>query len=110
MTGRHPKTLNDSRRSRLSRRARRFDPKLPFVVLGEPRRRPDHDPTLPAEAIPWVRGGLQLRCRQTFDQSGDRMASTRRLAAVLAADVAGYSRLMGADEDGTLAALKATRR
>src|SRR5579871_2239170 len=33
----------------------------------------------------------------------------RRLAAVLAADVAGYSRLMGADELGTLAALKATR-
>jgi adenylate cyclase len=29
------------------------------------------------------------------------MASTRRLAAVLAADVAGYSRLMGADEEGT---------
>jgi TolB-like protein/class 3 adenylate cyclase/tetratricopeptide (TPR) repeat protein len=34
----------------------------------------------------------------------------RRLAAVLAADVAGYSRLMGADEVGTLAALKAIRR
>ena len=34
----------------------------------------------------------------------------RRLAAVLAADVAGYSRLMGADEVGTLAALKALRR
>jgi adenylate cyclase len=31
----------------------------------------------------------------------------RRLAAILAADVAGYSRLMGADEAGTLAALKA---
>ncbi len=30
--------------------------------------------------------------------------------AVLAADVAGYSRLMGADEEGTLAALKAIRR
>ena len=29
------------------------------------------------------------------------MASTRRLAALLAADVAGYSRLMGADEEGT---------
>jgi class 3 adenylate cyclase len=29
------------------------------------------------------------------------MASTRRLAAILAADVAGYSRLMGADEEGT---------
>jgi hypothetical protein len=30
------------------------------------------------------------------------MSSTRRLAAILAADVAGYSRLMGADEEGTL--------
>jgi TolB-like protein/class 3 adenylate cyclase len=37
------------------------------------------------------------------------MASTRRLAAILAADVAGYSRLMGADEEGTLARLKALR-
>jgi adenylate cyclase len=34
----------------------------------------------------------------------------RRLAAILCADVAGYSRLMGADEEGTLAALKAHRR
>jgi TolB-like protein/class 3 adenylate cyclase len=34
----------------------------------------------------------------------------RRLAAVLAADVAGYSRLMGIDEVGTLAAIKAIRR
>jgi len=34
----------------------------------------------------------------------------RRLAAILAADVAGYSRLMGADEEGTLAALRAVRR
>ncbi len=31
----------------------------------------------------------------------------RRLAAILAADVAGYSRLMGKDEEGTLAALTA---
>src|SRR5258708_32011971 len=38
------------------------------------------------------------------------MASTRRLAAILAADVAGYSRLMGADEEGTLASLKTLRR
>jgi adenylate cyclase len=38
------------------------------------------------------------------------MASTRRLTAVLAADVAGYSRLMGADEEGTLARLKTLRR
>jgi TolB-like protein/class 3 adenylate cyclase len=34
----------------------------------------------------------------------------RRLAAVMAADVAGYSRLMGADEEGTLARLKAVRK
>jgi TolB-like protein/class 3 adenylate cyclase len=39
---------------------------------------------------------------------GDRVE--RRLAAVLAADVAGYSRLMGADEEGTLARLKAARK
>jgi TolB-like protein/class 3 adenylate cyclase len=40
--------------------------------------------------------------------TGERVE--RRLAAVLAADVAGYSRLMGADEVGTLNALKAHRR
>jgi TolB-like protein/class 3 adenylate cyclase len=34
----------------------------------------------------------------------------RRLAAVLAADIASYSRLMGADEEGTLAQLKACRK
>ena len=34
----------------------------------------------------------------------------RRLAAILAADVAGYSHLMGVDEEGTLAALKTYRR
>jgi adenylate cyclase len=35
---------------------------------------------------------------------------TRRLAAILAADVVGYSRLMGSDEAGTLAALKRHRQ
>jgi adenylate cyclase len=34
----------------------------------------------------------------------------RKLAAILAADVAGYSRLMGQDEAGTLARLNAHRR
>src|SRR5207342_723362 len=38
------------------------------------------------------------------------MSQTCRLAAILAADVAGYSRLMGADEEGTLERLKALRR
>src|SRR5689334_22391887 len=45
---------------------------------------------------------------------GDRLMAEektqRRLAAILAADVVGYSRLMGADEEGTLAALKTIRR
>jgi adenylate cyclase len=35
------------------------------------------------------------------------MTATRRLTAILAADVAGYSRLMGADEEGTHERLKA---
>jgi adenylate cyclase len=38
-----------------------------------------------------------------------RMASVRRLTAILAADVAGYSRLMGMDEEGTLAQIRALR-
>jgi TolB-like protein/class 3 adenylate cyclase/Flp pilus assembly protein TadD len=37
------------------------------------------------------------------------MTQTRRLAAILAADVAGYSRLIGADEGGTLERLRALR-
>src|SRR6266581_9615405 len=38
------------------------------------------------------------------------MPAARRLAAILAADIAGYSRLIGADEEGTLARLRALRR
>src|SRR5947199_9540165 len=38
------------------------------------------------------------------------MASTRRLAAILAADAVGYSRLMRADEEGTHERFKAHRR
>jgi TolB-like protein/class 3 adenylate cyclase len=37
------------------------------------------------------------------------MTQTRKLAAILAADVAGYSRLTGADEEGTLARIRALR-
>src|SRR4029077_14507589 len=40
--------------------------------------------------------------------SGERVE--RRLAAILAVDVAGYSRLMGAEEEGTLAQRRAVRR
>ena len=49
-----------------------------------------------------------------FSTEGPRGAhlarEQRRLAAIVSADVAGYSRLMGRDESGTLAALKALRR
>ena len=38
------------------------------------------------------------------------MPSVRRLTAILAADVAGYARLMGVDEEGTHERLKALRR
>jgi len=38
------------------------------------------------------------------------VSAARKLAAILAADVAGYSRLMGADEEGTLERLKTHRR
>ena len=37
------------------------------------------------------------------------MAESRKLAAILAADVAGYSKLAGADEERTLARLRALR-
>jgi hypothetical protein len=37
------------------------------------------------------------------------MTATRRLAAILAADVAAYSRLIGADEEGTLNRLRSIR-
>src|SRR6266850_517853 len=42
--------------------------------------------------------------------AGRSMSAIRRLAAVLAVDVVGYSRLIGADEGGTLARLKSIRR
>jgi TolB-like protein/class 3 adenylate cyclase len=54
-----------------------------------------------------------LICRAEISDFGGILTGERverRLAAVLAADVAGYSRLMGADEIATLAALKAHRR
>ena len=61
-----------------------------------------------AQGRAFVHGG-------TGEQSGGvreavTAATMRRLAAILAADVAGYSRLMGVDEEGTLNRLKAHRR
>jgi len=50
---------------------------------------------------------LDSLSRTGWRMSGERLQ--RRLAAILAADIAGYSRLMGADEEGTLTRLKALR-
>jgi adenylate cyclase len=52
---------------------------------------------------------LLSRGQQMTDATGQPKVE-RKLAAILAADVVGYSRLMGIDEEGTLARLKAHRR
>jgi TolB-like protein/class 3 adenylate cyclase len=52
----------------------------------------------------------RVRTRPELLSAGETaVTATRRLAAILAAHVAGYSRLMGADEEGTLERLKALR-
>src|SRR5918992_481073 len=54
---------------------------------------------------------LQALSRQPMPpRSAPDQRAERQLVAVVAADIAGYSRLMGADEEGTLARLKACRR
>src|SRR5258706_3242216 len=58
-------------------------------------------------------GALWRIRRASFPSRGCVLSSEpveRRLTAILAADVAGYSRLIGADEEGTLAQLKAFRK
>src|SRR6516225_5044839 len=55
-------------------------------------------------------GGPRSHARRPAQGRLEGMSQTRRLAAILAADVAGYSRLIGADESGTLERLKALGR
>ena len=54
--------------------------------------------------------GRGIAGRNSVAAESTDVAATRHLAAILAADVAGYSRLMGADEEGTLDRLKTHRR
>ena len=70
-----------------------------------------HHPSGRAErsAFPQPRGPRALPVGPAAGGGRDDMTQTRRLAAILAADVAGYSRLIGADEEGTLDRLKAIR-
>src|SRR5262249_2969580 len=49
-----------------------------------------------------------FECNRGFSMAEERI--DRRLAAILAADIAGYGRLMGSDEEGTLRQLKAHRK
>src|SRR5215813_7040903 len=58
-----------------------------------------------------IQAGVRLSPigRRAMEPAG-RGRIERRLAAILAADVAGYSRLIGADEGGTLERLKGLRR
>ncbi len=56
------------------------------------------------------RAALPLEARAGGEAVLSGGAVSRRLAAILAADVVGYSRLMEADEEGTLARLKSLRR
>jgi class 3 adenylate cyclase len=67
---------------------------------------PIEDGRTPARA--WRKIQLEDRVL-ALSTTGGHLAKeqiTRRLAAILAADVAGYSRMMGADEEGTLAAMR----
>jgi class 3 adenylate cyclase len=51
--------------------------------------------------------GVYAHCFSRRDVRVGALRADRRLAAILAADVVGYSRLMAADEKGTHARLKA---
>src|SRR5260370_3021956 len=67
------------------------------------RDKANHGPQL-RESRSW----LDLRGKLAWRRRG-MMSENRKLAAILAADVVGYSRLAGADEDRTLARLRALR-
>src|ERR1700680_1224309 len=83
-----------------------------------PKMRPNSDMYLNGEPgfcrcalhVPDAAIGLGFRYRSREGSPVPPERIERKLAAILAADVAGYSRLMGADEEGTLARLKACRR
>src|SRR5271167_2534636 len=57
-----------------------------------------------------AQAGAAVRVRRTAQGgAAGRMSATRRLAAILSADVVGYSRLMGEDEAGTARAVREHR-
>src|SRR4051794_2107040 len=60
--------------------------------------------------VDWRPLTVPSRVLMPTESTSHVIGSPRRLAAILAADIAGYSRIMGADEEGTLARLKRHRR
>ena len=107
-----------SRRIRASRTRIAFSPRATRIWGGSTRRERSSRgcAPLPRSVMPRRQLSAERRAPRTVPvgpaPGGGRgdMSQTRRLAAILAADVAGYSRLMGADEEGTLERLKALRR
>src|SRR5437660_5621388 len=82
----------------------------PRLRSAIPRRQPTARLVWPPEApLPGKGVAATLRPRQ-HRRNIALAREQRRLAAIVAVDVVGYSRLMGRDESGTLAALKAVRR
>jgi len=65
-------------------------------------------PFEPLELLARVKSVLRRGARDRDPEPA--VGNARRLAAILAADIAGYSRLVGVDEEGTFARLRALRR
>jgi class 3 adenylate cyclase len=81
---------------------------ITFVALERSGHGPRH------QWMPWTNAVLNdrnasLNCASLACGEGAPMTETRKLAAILAADIAGYSKLAGSDEERTLARLRALR-
>ncbi len=106
--GRRVKTSEQGPRARESDRAAAQAAKAPEHLGSSPPAGATHptvggfDPTANAHR-------LASSAARHYDWPMSEARNTRRLAAILAADVVGYSRMMAADEAGTLAALKRHR-
>jgi adenylate cyclase len=86
------------------RRGYRLEARTAFAVSGPPS-----DPSPPSASVEPPADAAPGRA-EPAQRAAALSRVERRLAAILAADIAGYSRLMGCDEVGTLTALKAHRR
>ena len=79
-------------------------------VLGAAAAQRRTCPSKRRPGLPNRPGRISERHAPSRSRTWTNAGVTRKLAVILAADVAGYSRLMAADEEGTLAALNARRQ